>query len=213
MANRHFPWLKRLVDRVFPAVPDFFGMLADQSARVDQAVATLVRYIDTGDPSLGEEVRREEHAGDVVKARNLQILNESFTTPIDREDIYRAIMSLDDVVNYCKTTVNEMRVLDVAPDAHLAEMAKFLREGSLALSRGFGLLVKEPARAEEEARKARKAERNVEKAYRNALADLFQGTDYISMFKRREIYRHLSNAADHVAHAADTLSDIVVKIS
>jgi uncharacterized protein Yka (UPF0111/DUF47 family) len=31
------------------------------------------------------------------------------------------------------------------------------------------------------------------------------------MFKRREIYRHLSNAADRMAHCANTLHDIVVK--
>jgi len=29
------------------------------------------------------------------------------------------------------------------------------------------------------------------------------------MLKRREIYRHLSNASDHVAHAAQILQDIV----
>jgi len=32
------------------------------------------------------------------------------------------------------------------------------------------------------------------------------------MFKRREIYRHLSNAADRMAHSANTLHDIVVKM-
>lgn len=29
--------------------------------------------------------------------------------------------------------------------------------------------------------------------------------------KRREVYRHLSNASDHMAHAGDILHDIVVK--
>jgi hypothetical protein len=32
------------------------------------------------------------------------------------------------------------------------------------------------------------------------------------MFKRREIYRHLDNAAERVAHCANTLHDIVVKM-
>ena len=58
----------------------------------------------------------------------------------------------------------------------------------------------------------RTAERRVEKAYRRAIADLFQGDDYINMFKRREIYRHLSNAADRMANCANTLHDIVVKM-
>ena len=32
------------------------------------------------------------------------------------------------------------------------------------------------------------------------------------MFKRREIYRHLTNAAERMAHCANTLHDIVVKM-
>lgn len=59
---------------------------------------------------------------------------------------------------------------------------------------------------------ARRAERRVEKLYRKALVDLFQGEEYINMFKRREIYRHLSNAVDRMAHSANTLHDIIVKM-
>lgn len=41
----------------------------------------------------------------------------------------------------------------------------------------------------------------------------FQGEDYITMFKRREIYRHLSNSAHRMAHCANTLHHLVAKIS
>jgi hypothetical protein len=34
----------------------------------------------------------------------------------------------------------------------------------------------------------------------------------MEVFKRREIYRHLSNAGDRVAHAGECLHDIVVKM-
>ena len=54
--------------------------------------------------------------------------------------------------------------------------------------------------------------RKAERAYRLALAELFQGTGYINMFKRREIYRHLSNTADRIATCADMLHDITVKM-
>ena len=49
--------------------------------------------------------------------------------------------------------------------------------------------------------------------FRRAIAELFQGDDYIHMFKRREIYRHLSNAADRMSNCANTLHDIVVKMT
>ena len=88
-----------------------------------------------------------------------------------------------------------------------------IKLGTDALALGFVHLAKETATAAADADAARKAERKVEKAYRRAIADLFQGDDYINMFKRREIYRHLSNAADRMANCANTLHDIVVKMT
>ncbi len=204
---------RKLFDRVFPKMADFFGALSSQSQHVAQTTGLLVEFMETGDVVIGERIRQDEHDADRIKAGNLHMLNEAFSTPIDREDLYRAIMHLDEITNYCKTTVNEMTVLALAPDKFCLEMAMHIKMGTDALAIGFSSLAKEPASAAANADAARKAERKVEKAYRRAIADLFQGDDYINMFKRREIYRHLSNAADRVAHAANTLHDIVVKMS
>lgn len=168
--------------------------------------------MESGDPNTGLLIRQDEHEADRVKVHNLHTLNEAFSTPIDREDLYRAIIDLDEVVNYCKTTVSEMDVLGLAPDKSCLEMAMHIKLGTDALALGFSRLAKHPAEAAADADSARKAERKVEKAYRRAIAELFQGDDFIHMFKRREIYRHLSNAADRMANCANTLHDIVVKM-
>jgi len=86
-------------------------------------------------------------------------------------------------------------------------------DGVDALANGFAKLGTIPASAALDADAARKAERYAEKLYRVVLPTLFEGDDYINMFKRREIYRHLTNAAEHMAQCANTLHDIVVKIS
>ena len=203
---------RRLYDRVFPRMPDFFTLLSEQCLQVAHTTGLLVEFMETAAPEIGQQIRQDEHEADRIKVRNLHTLNEAFSTPMDREDIYRAIVDLDDVVNYCKTTVSEMDVLGVPPDKHTLEMAMHLKMGMDALVIGYSKLGKLPYSAAEDADTARKAERKVEKAYRRALADLFQGEDYINMFKRREIYRHLSNAADRMANCANTLHDIVVKI-
>jgi len=201
----------RILSRVFPKAPDFYQLLAEQADQVAHTVTLLVRFMETADPATAKQIKKDEHAADGLKARNIHTLNEAFYTPVDREDIYRAIMDLDEVVNYCKSTVNEMDVLGVGPDAYTLEMARCLHQGVLALASGFARLKIAPQAAADDADLARKAERRVEKRYRRALADLFQGEDYLNMFKRREIYRHLSNAADRMAHCANTLHDIVVK--
>ncbi len=203
---------RRLYERVFPKTPDFFTMLAEQCQQVGHTTNLLVEYMETGDSDVGNLVKRNEHEADVIKVRNIHTLNEAFSTPIDREDIYRAIVDLDDVVDYCKSTVFEMETLGIKPDKYDLEMAVRLREGTAALINGYTRLKTMPAAAADDANAARKAERMVERIYRDALVDLFKGDDYIAMFKRREIYRHLSNAADRMAHCANTLHDIVVKM-
>ena len=204
---------RRLFDRVFPKMPDFFTLLTDQCQQVARTAGLLVEFMESGDPTTGQMIRRDEHEADKIKVHNLHTLNEAFSTPIDREDLYRAIIDLDEVVNYCKTTVSEMDVLGLKPDKQCLEMAMHIKLGSDALALGFSRLAKTPREAAADADAARKAERKVEKAYRRAIAELFQGDDYIHMFKRREIYRHLSNAADRMANCANTLHDIVVKMT
>lgn len=204
--------LVRLYERFFPKSADFFGLLTEQSRQVEHTVALLVRYMESGDDAIGQQIKDDEHAADTVKVRNIHTLNEAFSTPIDREDIYRAIATLDQVVNACKDAVSEMHALDLKPDRFTLEMAQLLYNGVVALGAGYAKLGSLPAAASVDADVARKAERKVEKLYRKALAALFQGDDYIHMFKRREIYRHLTHAAERMAACANTLHDIVVKM-
>ena len=204
---------RRLFERVFPRMPDFFSLLTEQCEHVAHTTGLLVEFMESGEAAIGDQIRQDEHEADRIKIRNLHTLNEAFSTPIDREDLHRAIIDLDEIVNYCKSTVSEMGVLALAPDKHCLEMAMHIKLGTDALALGFARLAKEPTLAANDADSARKAERKVEKAYRRAIAELFQGDDYINMFKRREIYRHLSNAADRMANCANMLHDIVVKMT
>jgi uncharacterized protein Yka (UPF0111/DUF47 family) len=223
----------RLVDRVFPRMPDFYGLMNDQCDVLVAAMEDFVDYMRTGDVQMGKRIASVlEKQGDELKRRNLHILNRAFATPMDREEIYRAIEGIDHVINYAKTTVREMESFELDPDAYTLEMAVHMREGSEALQSGFRKIASAPHAAEADANAARKAERQIEKCYRRALAELFaaeehhvalaekgggSGTDALrcmtEILKRREVYRHLSNGGDRLAHAGQTLHDIVVKIA
>lgn len=222
----------RLVDRVFPRMPDFYGLINSQCELVCEAMEVFVDFMETGDKAIGERVRAMEKEGDELKAGNMGILSRAFATPMDREDIYRAIVTIDEILNYAKTTVREVEALEIEPDQYMADMARLLRDGSNALREGYAKLSSQPADADVNAAAARKAERNTEKIYRAALAELFHADDHIDalgqkadkaevdamryvieIFKRREVYRHLSNAADRLEHAGGVLHDIVVQIA
>jgi uncharacterized protein Yka (UPF0111/DUF47 family) len=226
--------VSRIVDRVFPRMPDFYGLINAQCDLVCEAMDVFVHYMETGDPQFGERVRAMEKDGDELKARNMEVLSRAFATPMDREDIYRAIMTIDEILNYAKTTVREVDALGIEPDEPMADMARLIRDGSRALRDGYAKLSSSPAAADGDAAAARKAERSTEKVYRAALKELFDAEEHISvlskksrpedaeakamayvieMFKRRELYRHMSNAADRLEHAGGVLHDIVVQIA
>ena len=222
----------KLVDRVFPVMPDFYGLISAQAEQVCRSMDQFVTFMETGDMEVGNQVRAMEKEGDELKAKHMEILNHAFATPMDREDIYRAIVSIDEILNYAKTTVREIEALEIKPDEHMAEMARLIRDGSVALRDGYAKLSTKPMDAEAYAAAARKGERNTEKVYRAALAELFRAEHHvdalnqnsegaqanamryvIEMFKRREIYRHLSNGADRLETASSVLHDIVVQIA
>lgn len=232
--------LHRLRSRILPEMPDFHGLLIEQCEVTARGTSTLARYMREGTSTLGMAVRDLELQGDQLKARNLEILHKSFSTPMDREDFYRAVESIDEILNYAKTTVREMEVLELAPNEPMSGMAELIDAGTQALLQAFRQLKGDPVSANSQASVARKSERRVEKAYRQALAELFDSqlklaglTSDVSsrdaegpavdrrieqvlesvarVFKRREVYRHLSNAADHVSHVGQVIGDIVSK--
>jgi hypothetical protein len=222
--------IRRLLERVFPAAPDFHRLLVEQCDLAVEAMTTFSEFMEDGGAETGERVRELEHRGDELKHRDMDLLNRAFATPIDREDIFRAIVSLDEIIGYAKTTVREMEVLKVSPDPAMREMAALLLEGTRALRDGYARLPGAPLEAEAEARRAHKIESRVEKVYRRAVAELFdeqrmkelvlsdreggQATGALAVarvLRRRELYRHLSNAADRIDGASEALRDIIVK--
>lgn len=222
--------VKRLLHRIFPVAPDFYSLLNDQCNLAVEATGKLVEFMQEADPEIAKAIRALEHAGDKLKARNLDVLNRSFATTFDREDIDRGIRSIDEIMNYAKTTVREVEALRVRPDAAMGEMATLIHEGTESLRRGYALLGRRGEAALAEATAAHKAERGTERIYRKALSSLFDDDRLVAMvadagpdgtvtalrevvriFRRREVYRHLSNAADRVALAGAYLHDTIVK--
>lgn len=174
-------------------------------------MAALVLYMKDPQYIHGERVLRFEEEADEVRASVAKELNQAFVTPIDREDINNLSRSIDDIVDYAKTTVDEMMAFQVSPSADMLRMAEGLHEAASAIAEAVGFLQKDLDRANERVMFAKKRENFVEHCYREALVELFKGDNVVTILKTREIYRHLSNAADRGDEAANLISDIIVK--
>ena len=106
-------------------------------------------------------------------------------------------------------------MLNVDPNPYLERMVSLLTDAAMEINLGVLRLVDHPNVANDHAVRAKALENRVEQVYREAIADLFQDprdlAEVMEILKLREIYRHLSNAADRGDQAANVIGDIVVK--
>jgi uncharacterized protein Yka (UPF0111/DUF47 family) len=157
----------------------------------------------------------KEKEADEVRRILIDELNRTFVTPFDREDIFALSRSIDDMIDYADTTVVEMGILNVQPTPYMQRITSLLKDAGWEIQQAVMRLKKNPGVAIEHAQRAKALENRVEAVYREAIANLFSGPEdvhhVVEMLKLREVYRHLSNAADRGDEAANTIADIVVK--
>lgn len=195
----------------------FIRLLKQQARYLQEGVQGLMRFVGEGDEAGAATVERCEKEGDEVRRILIDELHKTFVTPFDREDIYQLSLYLDDVLDYTYTTVEEMRVLKVQPDEHLLEMVRRLNEAADELVLAMERLTDNPMVALDHARRAKGRENQIEREYRQALAEIFTGPEDIhhvmEMLRKREVYRHISNAADQADQAANVIGEVVVKMT
>lgn len=191
----------------------FFDLLTRQSTKTLEGLEALWAYAESGTRDNANLVRNIEREADELRRILIEELDKTFVTPIDREDLFALSRTIDDVVDYANTTVDEMEIYEVKGDEHIKEMVNVLRKAARELNDAVKILKDYPKIASEHAVKAKAYENTMEKTYHIALAELFKGSDTVYMLKMREIYRHLSNAADRGDEAANIISSIVMKHS
>lgn len=192
---------------------DFFELLLDQGEKTVEGLCALCAFVESPSRESADRVKQIEKEADDLRRLLIDRLNRTFITPIDREDIFALSRAIDDVVDYACTTVYEMQIYRVDADRHIRAMTETLKREGQELVLALKNLKHFPVLAMEHAREAKACENRMEKEYRMALGELFEGTDPVYMLKMREIYRHLSNAADRGDEAADIIGDIVVKMT
>ena len=190
---------------------DFFKMLREQAEKMEESLRALVGFVRDPSLELGARVEKLEKEADDLRRILIDALNQTFVTPMDREDIFNLSRSIDDMVDYAKSTVEEMMLFEVKTNDFLRKMAEAIASAGGDISAAVRLLEEYPQACSEHLIRAKKTENLVEHIYRQALVELFGNPNVVEILKLREIYRHLSNGADRGDEAADIIGDILVK--
>ncbi len=204
--------------QIFPKNIDFFKLFEEQVAELQKAVR-IFRDLEENNDVKRQAIRikKIEHSADEITHKIIMTLNQTFITPIDREDIASLASHLDDIVDVMDMAIHRMYIYRMEPIPkdtflylHLSEKAiTEIAKGIKALSHKKG---------ENEVLKhcefVNFIENEADDHHRKTLEKLFnEEKDAIELIKKKEIYELLESITDRCEDVANTLETIVIKNS
>ena len=201
-----------ILDRIFPPRYDFEGMLTEQARQTLRGVEVLVGWLEKNASGEPAELCRIEAAVDEFRYDMEDKLRDAFSTPFDRQDIYRLSRQMDYILNFSCETAREMHVFEVSPDPPILAMAEALLQGTREVAAGVELMGSDPGKVQRSIREARDAIHVLDDTYITAMKELFRSGEAIDALKRREIYHHLRDAGRALRDTVDILHQALVGI-
>jgi predicted phosphate transport protein (TIGR00153 family) len=213
-----------MFSNVMPKRSAYFDLLAAHTDRlVAGANATLRLITGLGQPNasteaLIDEVHQNEHSADKIKADLIRLLYESFTTPINRDQLHTLALDLDrvlDELQHVANAVGSYRIDDATAEARA--MASFCADACMRLNRAVVALA-DRGRGKETVDLCQEIERiesKADKLRQKAVRKLFEneGDDDAvwRAIKMLELYSLLETVIDSCKRAAKTIEEILIE--
>ncbi|HJV48009.1 MAG TPA: DUF47 family protein [Geothrix sp.] len=210
--NALMRWLK-------PREMVFFDLLESAAGNAYQAAQLFDLEIRTGDPVRFAELRRQmkdlEHIGDDITREVMDRLNQTFVTPIEREDIMALAHALDDVVDKIHAVCERLilyRIGHVMPA--VTEISSIIVEGSgelLHLIRSLRNMSNQKE-IRDRIRRVHTLENKADSIYHAALAQVFEDPkDPIELIKWKELLEQIEDATDKIELVAKVVGSTVMR--
>ena len=201
--------------------PDAFQNLIERQAQLTvDGINILNEFMGIGNEVQNAEILRHnsriqikkvEEEGDKARRKLVNELNKNLITPLDRQDLYNLSNVIDDILDYTLSTIEEMLVYKLYPNYHLKKMIEKLSRGVVHMNYAVENLFVNKQLSNNNLIAAKVMENEIEETYHEALVTLFEKDDFHYIFKMREVYRHISNAADRISEGADIIGNILIK--
>jgi predicted phosphate transport protein (TIGR00153 family) len=193
---------------------EFFDLFERAGANALRA-ATLLDELLAGYPEsqlLARDILLCEQDGDRLTHELTTRINQSFVTPIDRQDILRLSSALDDIVDFIEEVADYLGLYRVeAPMAQAQAQANVLVDATRELNWAIPL-VREFKSISKHMVEVHRLENEGDHIVRGAIASLFEGgIDPMVVIRWKDIFEMLENAIDATERAAFVLEGIVIK--
>ena len=208
--------MARLSQVFAPRDREFFDLFEEAGTNIARAAELLSTMLGTWPDhrELAQEILACEREGDRITHDIIHRLNQTFVTPIDREDILELASALDDIVDFTEEVADYLGLYRIeAPMEQAQRLSQILvqatRQVAEALPRMRGFRDLNHYTVE-----INRLENDGDRVTREAMADLFEGgIDPMVVIRWKDIYERLEQAIDACEHVANVLESIVIKNS
>jgi predicted phosphate transport protein (TIGR00153 family) len=195
----------------------FFKLFNQQGENMVAAAKYFNQLVTTG--NFNEDtvatMRRIEQEGDIINREVSVMLNKTFITPFDREDIFELSNAIDNIVDSIDALTKRMRLYKLTqPDPTLKQFSVLIEQSALALSDAIKYLdnSKNYARVQIYCSEVNRLENLADQVRDTAIGDLLDNyTDPIYVIKWKEIYETAEDAIDNCDRVGKTIYSITVK--
>ncbi|RST75114.1 DUF47 domain-containing protein [Siminovitchia acidinfaciens] len=163
---------------------------------------------------FAEKMKEYENIGDSLVHEMITELNNSFITPIEREDLWDLSMAMDDVLDGMEHTAGLFEMYQIVKaDEYVVKFVETIRKCSVEIETAIGLLFsKKLPDVRPHAIKIKEYESVCDDVLRESMTNLFATEkDPIQLIKYKEVYEHMEQIADDCQGVANTLESIVMK--
>ena len=209
MGQGFMSWLRSNEDEII-------GSLELQAEILVKSVSVLVDLMNDYSKlhELGTKIEDLEHEGDKVTHNVYVLIDKTFVTPLDKEDIANLTGEIDQIIDYTERFIGTLVLFEInGPTVYMTELAKMLLSSCQEIYylikklRGF----KDSQELISHCQNISQYEHEADVIFRNAIAGLFKTNDAIHIIKMKEVYEILEGAHDRCADVADVFEDIALK--
>ncbi|HWB21478.1 MAG TPA: DUF47 family protein [Gaiellaceae bacterium] len=200
--------------RLTPQKREFFDLFTQASANAREIARLLVDLLEEWPTSRDKlhDIREAEHEGDRLTHEVINLLNRTFVTPLDRDDMYRLVTVIDDICDYIDEAADNIDAYEVqSVPLKAQQQADVIYRAASRLHEAVELLegFKDSHR---QLFALRELEDEGDRLSREAIAELFRSEqDPLMIIRWKDIHEQLEEAVDACENAADVLEAILVK--
>jgi len=200
---------------LFPRNERFFDLFALSASNVRLGAEQLLNMVQDFQQvaEKANRLKEVESHGDSITHEIIDVLNSSFITPIDREDIYALAGKLDDVLDEIEGLGARLHLFAVKqPTAECVELVRIIVRATEVIEKAVSNLRKFTS-MKTFLVEIHSLENQADQITRAMVGKLFheRQDDVVHLVKWKEIYGRLEHAADRCEDVANVLEDIMVK--